>query len=752
MRGGGLMGISTPEDGAPRLESWKEIAAYLKRDVTTAQRWERQEGLPVHRLLHSRSGSVYAFAHELDAWRESRAAKPIDGPPPHAQDAPPGSSGRGWVVAAGAAAIVAVVSLSGWRLYSRPMSSPAPSSRPWVLIEPVRALGIEPSLADSLQSALDHGFAADAGVVSVVPRARIEETLRLMRLASDTRIDETVAREIGLRDERIRALASASISHVGAQYFVEVRVIRPGDGQTHAAVSETFSSPEQMIARMPRLVAALKERMPDDSADASRIHLERVTSASLHAVELYSRAYAFGFGETPAGWNAAEHLTRQALAVDPAFASAHNWLGWAIENQDHSKEDSLREFQRAVDLSDEVSDAERYFLKGTLDNHLERHADALGEYEALLKVQPDHYWAANNAAYSAGLLRDWSKLVQYRLRASDIKPDLCGPAMQAADRAFFFMNDLTTAQQYFDRAVRAAGRRPDGEPDWSRCPTLTARDRAFMRTFPVFAALARGDTDAAFDRVSAMTRSLSSYTGEERSVLTQNLADALMELGRLRQSVSLMQDTQQLPAMLYQAIAAYERGDILATAVALRAMPESEEGSLGAGVALLSRLGLIERAKRQVTRRKEHPLTGGLFEARLSMSQGFIDAAIGNTDVARGELEQGLTELNSAAVASSLGAQTLAQLFAARGDAPRAIRALEESRAARISSFMNGEGDLWLLGQRDLLDLYRRVGRDRDADALERELTHLLKYADEDHVVLRGLRRQTASRLIGWLN
>jgi len=33
-----------------RLESWKEIALYLGRDVTTVRRWEKREGLPVHRL------------------------------------------------------------------------------------------------------------------------------------------------------------------------------------------------------------------------------------------------------------------------------------------------------------------------------------------------------------------------------------------------------------------------------------------------------------------------------------------------------------------------------------------------------------------------------------------------------------------------------------------------------------------------------------------------------------------------------
>src|ERR1700722_544031 len=73
----------TPKTGANpqsrRLESWKEIAAYLGRDVTTVRRWEKREGLPVHRLQHSRLGSVYAYSVELDAWRCERA--PAAGPP-----------------------------------------------------------------------------------------------------------------------------------------------------------------------------------------------------------------------------------------------------------------------------------------------------------------------------------------------------------------------------------------------------------------------------------------------------------------------------------------------------------------------------------------------------------------------------------------------------------------------------------------------------------------------------------------------
>ena len=63
-----------PSEGRPedRLDSWKEIAAYLNRDVTTVQRWEKREGMPVHRHLHDRMGSVYASRVELDSWVRSR--------------------------------------------------------------------------------------------------------------------------------------------------------------------------------------------------------------------------------------------------------------------------------------------------------------------------------------------------------------------------------------------------------------------------------------------------------------------------------------------------------------------------------------------------------------------------------------------------------------------------------------------------------------------------------------------------------
>ena len=59
-----------------RLGSWKEIATYLKRDVTTVQRWEKREGMPVHGHLHDKIGSVYASRADLDAWTRGRRVQP----------------------------------------------------------------------------------------------------------------------------------------------------------------------------------------------------------------------------------------------------------------------------------------------------------------------------------------------------------------------------------------------------------------------------------------------------------------------------------------------------------------------------------------------------------------------------------------------------------------------------------------------------------------------------------------------------
>lgn len=88
--------MTEPNRAGTRLESWKAIAAHLEREVRTVQRWERSEGLPVHRLEHQKRGSVYAFSEELDAWRRQRDPQLPALAAPAARPEPAPRSGWAW--------------------------------------------------------------------------------------------------------------------------------------------------------------------------------------------------------------------------------------------------------------------------------------------------------------------------------------------------------------------------------------------------------------------------------------------------------------------------------------------------------------------------------------------------------------------------------------------------------------------------------------------------------------------------------
>jgi PAS fold len=55
------------------LQSWREIADYMRASVKTVQRWERIHGFPVRRLEVRRGAMVFALRDEVDNWVRSKA-------------------------------------------------------------------------------------------------------------------------------------------------------------------------------------------------------------------------------------------------------------------------------------------------------------------------------------------------------------------------------------------------------------------------------------------------------------------------------------------------------------------------------------------------------------------------------------------------------------------------------------------------------------------------------------------------------
>ena len=112
----GPSGTPGSNEADRKLESWKEIAAYLGRTVRTAQRWEKTESLPVHRHHHDRQGTVFAHPAELEQWLSERT----DGSGSATTAAPPGANRRASIWGASAAgALLALALVAGLILRDR---------------------------------------------------------------------------------------------------------------------------------------------------------------------------------------------------------------------------------------------------------------------------------------------------------------------------------------------------------------------------------------------------------------------------------------------------------------------------------------------------------------------------------------------------------------------------------------------------------------------------------------------------------
>lgn len=108
-----------------RLDSWKQIADHLGREVRTAIRWERERGLPVHRVPGGQRGVVFAYRSEIDAWLRSRellapapAATAASAQPP--AEAPRAPARRALRFPAAAAALLLLVAMgagAAWLLW-----------------------------------------------------------------------------------------------------------------------------------------------------------------------------------------------------------------------------------------------------------------------------------------------------------------------------------------------------------------------------------------------------------------------------------------------------------------------------------------------------------------------------------------------------------------------------------------------------------------------------------------------------------
>ena len=762
-----------------RLESWKEIAAYLDKDVGTVQRWERRAGLPVHRHSESNVRNVYASRSELDSWQNQHRTLPDNGedhPLASVEDvvSPPAISTqahRWWArwpaVAAGIVVAVVVTASLAWVARNGRGRPPEPlvtldvlsHEGDRVLITRFENLTGETLYDGTLRLALEREL-SNSSVVRVTSPERVEDALRLMKRPVDTVVDASVGREVALRDGGIRVILTGHIEKFGPTYVLTVQLLDPQDGRVLASVSEDARDESAIFAAVrrqaSRVRATLGEALP--LIRASERRLEKVTTPSLRALQLYSRGYARYReeqrlpGPGPHNHAVSAEFFRQAIADDPEFASAYNMLGWSVRFQDD--EEALRYWARAVELSPSTTERDRLFIEGVYYDQTGQLEKAVAKYEALLRLHPDHFYAANNLTITYREL-GLALPTELMVRGADSRPNNHELQIRAA-RLLRGTGQLDRATVYFERAadLRPTNLRETitlvrhfletgdvaaAEPYIERARALASAEGADPR-FPgasflkVDAAWVGGDAEQALAALNEVVASGPPQTREARDSWLFQASLRYQALGMLDAAHDVAVEIDADSRYVRLAFVAWARDDRQAARDHLRRCPPSPTFLFW-----LARAGAPDEAREALEAWKTGPdLSFGQRAGELKTVRGELARLEGRLGEAIPLLEEGLAEIRKNGL-FYLGSDSLALAWLAQGEPSRAARVLDE--AAQAVPPVLGAGSFWLRLELRRVQVYRQLGRVEEAEQIEAGLRTLLAHADPDHVILRELTR-----------
>jgi TolB-like protein len=299
-----------------RLDSWKEIAAYLGREVRTVQGWEKNEGLPIHRHQHARQGSVYALRSELDAWRDARklveeapaAESPIE--ESNATDVEPEAGSRAWrpwIVGLAILVLVIVSGFLGWKIWRA--ASPG---------EAITSVIVLPFVDFSPQHDLEYfsdGLTEEViDALSRVPNLRV--VARTSAFVFKGKANDV--RQIGKQFD-VGAVLEGSVQKDGDQLRITAQLNRASDG-THLW-SHTYD-------RQLRDVFKLQHELSQSIASELRAGEvpQRHYTNDPEAYQRYQEGRYFFNQQEPASYHKAIERFQKAIGRDPNFALAYSGL------------------------------------------------------------------------------------------------------------------------------------------------------------------------------------------------------------------------------------------------------------------------------------------------------------------------------------------------------------------------------------------------------------------------------------------
>jgi len=382
------------DEPSDRLDSWKDVAAYLKRDVSTVQRWERREGLPVHRHLHDKLGSVYAFRSELDVWSRSRrlrheqtndriteteAATSSSGSPENGvasgADAlvlsqAPSEIGRPrwarrWVIAAGLTTLAVIAIVYG--LYrSRVPSAPGPEIRSLVVL-PLENLSGVPA-----QEFFAAGMTEELiGSLAQIRALRVVSRTSAMSLKGSSKSLPVIARELN-----VDAVLEGSVQQSDGRVKIRLQLLHaPTDTHLWARDYERELTDVLRLQNEVAREVAEQIRIQITSEERARMASVAAVNPAAHEEYLLGRFLLWKFIEEDR-MRAVDHFNR-AIQIDPSYAApyaglAHAWWMRGVLGPLSLKEaapPSRAAARKALELDDRLAEAyaAQAYVEGIFD-------------------------------------------------------------------------------------------------------------------------------------------------------------------------------------------------------------------------------------------------------------------------------------------------------------------------------------------------------------------------------------------------
>lgn len=684
----------------------------------------------VRRALQRDPGQRYPSVEELE--RDLCAAREAE-------------RGRSRTARAVAAVALLACTLGVWaapRMW-RPSAPPLGfSARGWILIADFENRTGDATFDDVLEQALTRELSASR-FVNVVPRARVEDTLALMRQPPDAPLDVRRAREVSLRDGGVQAVLAGHIQRVGTAYVLTTDIVNPADGSVHATISDDVTDAASLLPRVREQALRVREALgealpvlPRRSAD-----LARVSTTSLEALQLYSRAAALLEGEAwlarddaASRYETADRLLADATRIDPSFASA-----WALRTRASSAANrppavSAEFATRSLALAAQATPEERYFIEGVAhrvhaDGGPGRRADlerAAAAFETLVHLEPDHHWALIELAPVYRRLGRRDDAERTALRAAELRPNSLHFAAGAAN-VHLGRRDTAALRRVATHALSLvpAGLEEAGGP--------VSRDISWLRMWEAREAWMAGDVR----RVQRLLSELEpSAINSSRAFLHNEMVHAWHGLGRFEDARRVAQaaDAWQREFFLTLLDGRQERWNALRPVLAAR---QEEWPFVNRFSYLYVWAGLLDRAEWLVVQRKRRPATRD-WQAPREL-EGMLRVAQGRHAEATDMFAPVLADDQFPRVRMH---EYVGLARAGLGDARGAIAHLERFEREPVSAMRGGWSTYdWMRCLTLLAELYRDNGRAADAGRVAATVRAYLAVADDDNPFAARLAR-----------